>query len=169
MSTWKITVKKSEISPLSDMRESCCRCFVLCNKWTHHHHKSLVLYLCMFVYVYIVGCCYNTQASMQCFLFVYTTLCDDGHCERVKIYSRTSMPSLNQDKWLGTAATNCVPKHTHFPTTFLHHLLLFQDKIQPLLILILNWRHRSHIVNDNFWTIEQYPSSLQHYSSIWCS
>lgn len=48
----KITVKKVRSSILTQEGVDYCRCFVLCNKWTHHHHKSLVSSLRVYVCVH---------------------------------------------------------------------------------------------------------------------
>lgn len=114
MSTLKITVKKKWDQPaVWHERESYCRCFVLCNKWTHHHHKSLVLYLCTFVYVYIVGCYYNTQASMQCFCLYILLGMMMKTVNMLKICSWTSMLSLSQDKLLGNYSSHELCSNTH--------------------------------------------------------
>lgn len=112
MSTLKITVKKKVRSARCLTWERVivgALCCVINGHTTTTNHWS-----CIYVRlsVYIVGCYYNTQASMQCFC-LYILLGAMMKTVNTVICSWTSMLSLSQDKWLGNHSSHELSSNAH--------------------------------------------------------
>lgn len=133
MSTLKITVKKVR-SARCLTRESVivgALCCVINGHTTTTNHWSCIY---TFVYMYIVGCCYNTQESMQ-FFCLHTLL-------SVTMITVNMLKNLQLNIYAITEPGQMIRKLQQprivfqytltFTTTFRHYLLLFHDNnIQP--------------------------------------